>query len=177
MNRKTFLATMISGLLLWLLVPAHRIRQLFNHLKKPSRPNKHELETLVALSEIIYPEDSTLGARSLGIHNFFIVQFQDAYYKKNLPLMIRLVQGFDKESQKNWKRDFVSLGRKFQDKLAHSVVSGAMEKRYPGIQKDFYSLIDITLEGCFADTIHGGNKNKQAWNIMRDSFKVEWFDV
>lgn len=177
MNRKTFLATMIAGLLFWLLIPFHRVRLLFNRLKKESDLTTKDLKTLVAVSELIYPEDSSPGANSLGIHNFFITQFRDEYYKNHLSSVVRLVRCFDRESQQNWKRNFVSLGRKFQDKLVQSVVSGAMEKRNPGVQKDFYTLIDITLEGCFSDSIHGGNKNRQAWNILKDSFKVEWFDV
>ncbi len=168
---------MVSGLFVWLLVPAHRVRLLFNHLKKPSFPSEHELKTLASIAEIIYPEDSTHGAQSLGIANYFITQFRETYYKKSISIMQRLVLCLDKESQKNNKTDFISSENDFQNKLINLIVTGNMENYYPGVQKDFNNLVDITLEGCFSDQVHGGNKNREAWKLMKESFKVEWFDV
>lgn len=175
MNRKTFIATIISGICICLLTPAHKVRSIYNRLKKPSGPNEHELKTAAIIAEYIYPEDNAPGALSLGIQNFFTVQLTTPYYKKLIPCIRRLINYLDMESRKVCGKDFLYATTEIQHKLLDSIASGKKDQVSTGIRKDFYKLIDPTLEGCFSDPMHGGNKNKQAWNVMGGTIKEDWF--
>lgn len=175
MNRKTFLATIISGICIWLLTPAHKVRSIFNRLKKSPCPSEHELETASRIAEYIYPEEGTPGSRSLGIHNFFTVQFKSPYYQEFIPSIKRLTKYLDSECQKDHGKDFLSSETTVQNKLLDSLAFDKKNQINNKPKKDFHTLIDLTLEGCFSDPMYGGNKNKQAWNVMGGTIKEDWF--
>lgn len=175
MNRKTFIATIISAICIWFLIPAHKVRSIYNRFKKPSSPNEHELKTASRIAEYIYPEDDAPGALSLGINNFFSIQFKTPYYKKYVPLVKCLTNYLDSESQKVNGKNFLSSETKTQNELLDSIAMGKKDHVITNIRKDFYTLVELTLEGCFSDPMYGGNKNKQAWNLLGGTFKEEWF--
>lgn len=175
MNRKTFIATIISGICIWLLIPAHKVRSIYNRLKKTPAPGKHVLKTITAIAEFIYPEDEGQGAMSLGIRNFFNLQLTTPYYKMLIPNIIRLVNYLDTESRKICGKCFVYAEYEMRKKLIDSIGSGEKDRVNSKIRNDFNVLIDLTLEGCFSDPMYGGNRNKQAWNLLGGTIKEEWF--
>ena len=175
MNRKTFLATIISGICIWLLTPAHKVRSIFNRLKKSPCPNEHELKTASRIAEYIYPEDDSPGSVSLGIYNFFTVQFKTSYYQEFIPSIKRLTKYLDSECRKDHGKDFLSSGAMSQNKLLDSIAFEKKNQTNNSAKKDLHTLIDLTLEGCFSDPMHGGNRNKQAWKSLGGSIKEDWF--
>ena len=177
MKRKTFLATIISGICIWLITPAHIVRSVFNRLKLPSSPNEHELKTASRIAEYIYPEDDSAGALSLGIYTFFFIQFSTPYYQKYLLPVKRLTNYLDSESHKMNKKNFLSSETSVQNKLLDSLASGKKDRARTSINKDFYTLMDLTLEGCFSDPMHGGNRDKRAWKSLGGSIKEDWFNA
>lgn len=177
MKRRACIATIISGLLICFFIPYHKVRSYFHRLKRHSKPDEHELKTAACISEHIYPEDDSPGAMSLRIHNFFSMQFKTAYYKKYVSSVQHITGYLDRESCKKGGKDFLSSEKMDQNLLIESIASGKADRMQPGIQKDFHKLINMTLEGCFSDPMHGGNKDKKAWNILKGSIKEEWFDV
>ena len=175
MNRKTFIATIVSGICIWLLIPAHRVRSIYNRFKKTPAPGKHVLKTIATVAEYIYPEDDDAGALSLGIRNFFSLQLTTPYYRKLLPGVNRLVDYLDKESRMICGKDFLYATPEIKKKLLDSIASGEKDQVSIEIGKDFLALIDLTLEGCFSDPMYGGNKNRQAWNLLGGTIREEWF--
>ena len=175
MSRKTFIAVIISGIGIWLLIPTLKVRSIYNRLKKPSGPKKHVLKTIATIAEYIYPEDEDPGAMSLGIRNFFTLQLITPYYRKLIPGINRLVDYLDKESGRICGKDFLYATPEIKKKLLDSIASGEKDEASVEIRKDFYALIDLTLEGCFSDPMYGGNKNKQAWNLLGGTIRQEWF--
>ena len=175
MNRKTFLATIISGIAIWLVMPKHKVRSIFKRLKKRPAPDRHVLKTTAAIAEYIYPEDEEAGAISLGIRNFFTLQLTTSYYRKRIPGVVRLVDYLDRECGKMCGRDFVYAETEIKKKLLDSIASGEKDRVSIKIRKDLFALIDLTLEGCFSDPMHGANKNRQAWQLMGGTIREEWF--
>ena len=175
MNRKTFLATIISAICIWLLTPTHKVRSIFNRLKKPLSPNEHELITASRIAEYIYPEDDSEGALSLGIHNFFTIQFKIPYYRKFITSIKRLTNHVDSESRKLCGKDFIAAEAAVQNRVLDSIADTRKKRIQGTVIKDFHTLINLTLEGCFSDPMHGGNKNKLAWNLLGGTIKEDWF--
>ncbi len=177
MKRRSFVAVIGCGILFCFLIPVHKVRSLFLRLRKSSLPNEHELKTATCIAEYIYPEDGSSGAISLGIQNFISVQFNTPYYKKYSSSLKHLILCIDLEAQSMGKNDFLSLSKNLQLEIINNFSSQIVEKKYPGVQMEFNQLIDMTLEGCFSDPMHGGNKKKDAWRMMKDHLKYEWFHV
>lgn len=177
MNRNTFIAILLSGISIWLVTPARKVRSIYQRLKKPSGPGEHELKTAAVIAEYIYPEDDAPGALSLGINNFFTIQFATPYYRKYIPSLKRLTSYLDSESKKITGKNFLSTESKIQHELLDSIASGEKGRVNTAIRKDFYTFIELTLEGCFSDPMYGGNKNKQAWNLLGGTIREEWFNA
>ncbi len=175
MKRRTFIATLGSALCFWLLVPTYRIRHMFTRFKKDVGLSAHDISTLAYIAEYIYPEDhDSAGALSLGIETFFTKQFQTHYYQKHILALKRLVIHCDKEANRGHHKKFKAIERKNQFGIVDSILLLPQNNAQFGLKKDLNNLIDVTLEGCFAHPEHGGNKGKQAWTNLGDTFKEEW---
>ncbi len=177
MNRRTLLATISAGFLFTLLIPYNRIRRAFLRMRSAGRLESKILATLASAAECVYPEDHEPGAQSLGILNFLTLQINQDYYRHAIPGLKKLAQSLDREAQKRGGLSFGDMDRTLQDAIVEAVNSGSLDTIYPGIQRNLHTLIDITLEGCFADSVHGGNRERQAWIIMQGGIRQEWFDV
>jgi len=177
MNRRGFIAILVAGVGFWLFTPFHKIRSLYNRLKRPAIPGTNEIKIASRVAEYIYPEDDTSGARSLGIENFFINQFRTPYYQHYIPSVQRITRFLDRECKKEHGCKFLSSEPPIQNQLIQTITSTETIQQYPEIQKDFNALVDITLEGCFSDPRHGGNREKKAWQLLNGTINEEWFDV
>ncbi len=177
MNRRKFVAAGIAGICFWFFIPLHRVRSIFNRLKKRSGPTQNELKTATRIAEYIYPADDLPGATSLGIEIFFSEQFQTPYYRQYIPALKRLCRFLDKKCRKEHSCGFLAADPSIQNELIHTLSSEQTIRQNPGIQKDFNALVDITLEGCFSDPMHGGNREKNAWRILTGTVNEEWFNV
>ncbi len=177
MNRRKFIAAGIAGALFWLFIPLHRVRSIFNRLKTRSGLKDNELKTAACIAEYIYPDDDLPGALSLNIENFFFEQFRTPYYRHHIPAVKRLCQYLDRKCRKEHSCGFLTAESSVQNELIQSITSKETIQAYPEIRKDFNALIDITLEGCFSDPMHGGNREKRAWQLLNGTVKEEWFNV
>jgi len=177
MRRRTFFAAIASFLFFTLIIPGSRIRSLFNRLKKPSPPGKYELDAASVIAEYIYPRDADPGALDLGIRNFFDIQFKNPYYQQHIPALKRFVRLCDETAQKSGYTHFLAADASGQKQILDAIVNGKPEQYPAQAKNDFNTLVAITLEGCFSNPVHGGNKNRQAWLLLNGSLKKEWFDV
>lgn len=177
MRRRTWIAVIIAGISFWLIIPLYRIRLLFNRLRVSPGPDGHSIETAAHIAEFIYPADAAPGALALNIHRFFTEQFVTLYYYRHGVSLQRLMKYVDTQARISGARDFLSAEKSVQDQILQRVTSGEDDETSQEIQRGFYALVDMTLEGCFSDPRHGGNCNKQAWRLLGGTIKEEWFDV
>ncbi len=177
MNRRSFLAIIHMGVGFWLLTPFHKIRSLYNRLKGPACPDTAEIKIASRIAEYIYPESDTPGAVSLGIENFLINQFRTPYYRHYIPSLRRITRYCNKRCMKDYSCTFLAADAEIQRQVVHTITASETVRQYPEILDDFNSLIDITLEGCFADPRHGGNREKRAWQILGGTINEEWFNA
>lgn len=177
MNRRGFLAVIVAGVGFWVFTPFYKIRALYNRLKRPAIPDTNEIKIASRIAEYIYPEDDTPGALLLGIENFFINQFGIPYYQHHIPAVQRITRYLDRKCKKEHACKFLTADSHIQNQLIKTITSAETIQQYPEIQRDFNTLVDITLEGCFSDPTHGGNREKRAWQLLNGTINEEWFNV
>jgi len=176
MKKRTFLGILVSLTGFWLLFPVSKVTSLFNRLK--TRPlSDHELQTAALIAEYIYPEDSDPGASALGIDTYCANQSSTSYFRRHIPSLRRVTACLDAESRKTDHSDFSAMHPEDRAAFLDLIASGKADHLYLGIRNDFYTLVDMTIEGCFSDPLHGGNRNARAWQILDGTFKKEWMYV
>ena len=89
--------------------------------------------------------------------------------------MHRVLYYVNNESQLLGQKNFLSSSHDIRKEIIEQVFSNSVNQEYPQIQDDFNTMIDITIEGCFSDPMHGGNKQKLAWKMLNGSIKEDWF--
>jgi gluconate 2-dehydrogenase gamma chain len=69
-------------------------------------------------------------------------------------------------SRKTYRKDFDRLGEPERETALKTMESGKAE--FPGFSSSmfFEALLQITMEGFFADPIYGGNRDKVAWKMV-----------
>ena len=176
MKKRTFLGILASFAVFWLLFPVSKATSLFNRLKIHPLSD-HELQTAALIAEYIYPEDSEPGASALGIDTYCANQSTALYFRRYIPPLQRITEYLDAASRKAGKNGFSAMHPEGRVALLDFIASGKADHLYPGIRNDFYTLVDMTIEGCFSDPLHGGNRNARAWQILDGTFKKEWMYV
>jgi len=176
MKKRTFLGILASFAGFWLLFPFSKVTSLFNRLKV--RPlSDHELRTAALIAEYIYPEDSEPGASALDIDTYCANQSATLYFRRYIPSLQRVTAYLDAACRKAGQSGFPAMHPEDRAVLLDLIASGKADLRCPGIQKDFFAIIDMTIEGCFSDPLHGGNRNARAWQILDGTFKKDWMYV
>ncbi len=133
----------------------------------------HDLAVLVAMCAHIFPGDERCpDAAQLGIENFLRTQLVTSHYSKltaKLPEFMTLIQKRAVETAGREYADCTSMQQKaILDECANGVLSQSA-------RVVFNELVDITLEGCFSDPLHGANADKAGWEIMSRSLEYKWF--
>lgn len=175
MNRRSFIAIFVFFIFFLLCIPLHRVRAVFNRLKQQSFPDDDSLKTLVQVSECLFPKDQHPGAQALDIETFLAIQCKTAYFRNRMPALRRIIDYVNNESLLLGQKSFTASSGDIRNQIIGRVFSNSVNQQYPQILDDFYTMIDITIEGCFSDPMHGGNKQKLAWNMLNGSIKEEWF--
>ncbi|MBN2038140.1 MAG: gluconate 2-dehydrogenase subunit 3 family protein [Chitinispirillaceae bacterium] len=175
MKKRTFLGLLASAALFRLFIPPRKVQALFNHLKTPVLTD-HEIASASIIAEHIYPADDEPGARSLGIETFILTQCRSGYFRTYVHAIKKLTSFLDNHAQKNGARDFIAMNARSQ---AHALHMAAANNTIvpPRISEAWNALVDMTITGCFAAPMHGGNRHAQAWRLMGDSLDKEWFDA
>lgn len=175
MKRRAFFSVIASGLCFWIMMPGHRIRHLFAKYKRPIGLGSHDITTLSHIAEYIYPkDDESSGALSLGVENFFTIQMQTSYYKEHIQAMKSLVVYCDKQAMKINRKNFILSDINIKNEILDSLRKAKQNSKQAFVKNNFHELINLTLEGCFSHPVHGGNKEKQAWEFLGNTFKEEW---
>src|SRR5699024_10924819 len=157
---------------------------------------------LEAATERIYPEDDNgPGAIGLGVPYFIDKQLAGPYgsnkydYMKGpvqevdvassyQTLMTRgevFIEGLRKlntESQSNHDDAFYDLDGDTQDELLQAMEAGEIDLN--GVSSvTFFSLLrSMTIEGCYADPLYGGNKDMEGWKMKEHpGIRIGYSDI
>ncbi|GBQ88247.1 gluconate 2-dehydrogenase subunit 3 family protein [Asaia krungthepensis] len=149
-----------------------------------------EFRFLQAACDCIYPDDSFgPGASALGVPSFIDRQMQTPYGRGELwymsgpfqngpanlgyqlPLAPQALYRQGIESANHYARtergkDFASLPPEIRTELLTAFEGGAVHFAAFNARLFFEQLRRNTLEGVFADPIHGGNLHMQGWMLL-----------
>lgn len=144
---------------------------------------KEDFDTLAAASEVIFPEDeSGSGAIGLGAPYYIDKQLatpwginSDDYMKRPFragesplnrgDIMLQGLRKMNELSQKNHEDNFLNLEENVQIEILQSFEAGEVEMNFVSSAVFFGLLRQLTLEGCYADPLYGGNKDMAGWKM------------
>ncbi|WP_249872825.1 gluconate 2-dehydrogenase subunit 3 family protein [Oceanobacillus saliphilus] len=144
---------------------------------------KEDFDTLAAATEVIFPEDeSGPGAIGLGAPYYIDKQLAtpwgrniDDYRKRPFAdgatpltrgdIMIQGIRKLNEVSQVKHKDKFKQLDEEKQIEVLQAFESGEVEMTLVSSAEFFATLRQLTMEGCFADPVYGGNKNMEGWKM------------
>ncbi|MCT1904498.1 gluconate 2-dehydrogenase subunit 3 family protein [Oceanobacillus sojae] len=142
-----------------------------------------DLLTLAAATEIIFPEDENgPGAIALGAPYYIDKQLAspwgkntDDYRKRPFlagesPLnrgdtMLTGLRKLNEVSQSKHNDIFDNLEEDAQIEILQSFEAGEIEMNLVSSVGFFALLRQLTLEGCYADPLYGGNKDMEGWRM------------
>ena len=129
--------------------------------------NDADAETVAAFAERLMPgAPGKPGARDAGVLNYIDLALAGAY--ADLQDFYR--RGFaqlDAHCRKTYDQPFVRLTAAQQDEVIGALEAGkAGEFDWPTAQAFFNTVRTHTMEGMFADPIHGGNKDFAGWRLI-----------
>lgn len=80
-------------------------------------------------------------------------------------MFIQGLRAIEKESQNHFNESFIKLDGSEQDEILTSFENGDVQ--IPGVSsKIFFNLLlQMTIEGAYADPVYGGNKNMMGWKM------------
>lgn len=155
-----------------------------------------DFDCLTAATEVIYPEDENgPGAIKLGAPFYIDKQLAslwgrnaDDYMKRpftngHTPLtrseiMLQGVRKINEVSQLKHETTFNSLKEDEQITILQEFESGKVEMELVSSVAFFGLLRSLTLEGCFCDPLHGGNKNMEGWKMKEwPGAQMSYIDV
>ncbi|MFH1762131.1 MAG: gluconate 2-dehydrogenase subunit 3 family protein [bacterium] len=180
MNRRFFLAvtaSVLASVILTIILPFRLLKKIFKIFSISPWLNEHEIKTLTSIAECIYPKDNDPGASELGIKEYFIRQLKTRYYEKDLSKLKNAVFILNSASLSISGVSFYQNSKKIKGSLLNDLAANKIGRYRYNASEVFSIIIDITIEGCFSHPIHGGNKSKNGWEIIKTGFNGKWFDV
>jgi gluconate 2-dehydrogenase gamma chain len=122
-----------------------------------------------AISEQIIPADEWPGGRDSGVTNFIdkqlvgpYVRFQSKYRKG--------IAAIQETCETNYRKKFEDLAWDEQTIFLERIETGNMkEPVWAGeFDKEFFSMVrDHSMQAYYGSPIHGGNKNKMSYKMLR----------
>src|SRR5699024_162880 len=161
-----------------------------------------DFAVLEAATERIYPEDDNgPGAIGLGVPFYIDKQLAGSYGSNKYDYMQGPVQEVDvqssyqtlmtrgevfieglrklnTESQSNHDDAFYDLDGDTQDELLQAMEAGEIDLN--GVSSvTFFSLLrSMTIEGCYADPLYGGNKDMEGWKMKEHpGIRIGYSDI
>ncbi|WP_164669384.1 gluconate 2-dehydrogenase subunit 3 family protein [Virgibacillus doumboii] len=144
---------------------------------------KEDFDVLTAATEVIFPEDENgSGAIGLGVPYYIDKQLagpwggnaEDYMFKPFIngqtpltrgDIMIQGVRKLDSVSEQKHGATFNSIEEEQQIAVLQEFESGNI-KMYLVSSVEFFGLLrQLTLEGCYADPMYGGNKDMEGWKM------------
>lgn len=138
---------------------------------------------LSAATEVIYPEDENgPGAIGLGVPYYIDKQLAspwgknaDDYMRRPFragesplnrgDMMLKGVRKINEVSQSNHQANFEDLEEENKIEILQSFEAGEVEMNLVSSAGFFALLRQMTIEGCYADPLYGGNKNMEGWKM------------
>lgn len=80
-------------------------------------------------------------------------------------IFLQGVKKIDDVSKDTFDQSFVKLESEQQDEVLESFEAGEVEMKGVAAVTFFNLLLQLTLEGAYADPVYGGNKNMAAWKM------------
>lgn len=144
---------------------------------------KEDFDTAAAAAEVIYPEDEHgPGAIGLGVPYYIDKQLvtpwgrnADDYMKRPFRLgetpltrgeiMLKGLRKLNAESLEEYQVEFKDLEENAQIALLQRFEAGDVKMNYVSSAGFFALLRQLTIEGCYADPMYGGNKDMAGWKM------------
>lgn len=128
---------------------------------------------LALAAECLFPADRVSpGALELGIEDYLAAQLTTPYYRRHVPVLTTLVGALDRACD----RSFITAGQAERFGVVHRMAEGDLSTAEFDSRQACSVLLDITLEGCFADPKYGGNRSRLAWQtIAAPSLNMRWW--
>ena len=144
---------------------------------------KEDFDAMAAATEQIFPEDEHgAGAIKLGAPFYIDKQLAspwgrnvDDYMKRPFKngatplnrgdIVLQGVRKLNEESQQRHKNMFNQLTEEEQIAILQDFEVGKVEMKLVSSAVFFGLLRQLTIEGCYCDPMHGGNKNMEGWNM------------
>lgn len=129
--------------------------------------NDDDAATVAAITERLMPgAPGKPGALDAAVLNYIDLALVGAYSDMQ-DFYRRGLKSLDAYCQSTHKESFVKLGAARQNEVIAALASGkATGFDWPRPQAFFNTLRTHTIEGMFADPIHGGNKNFAGWQLV-----------
>ncbi|MEI3606390.1 gluconate 2-dehydrogenase subunit 3 family protein [Pseudogracilibacillus sp. SE30717A] len=80
-------------------------------------------------------------------------------------IMLLGIRTMDQVSQDRYQSSFDKLEGEQQDEILTAFENGEIEMAGVGSETFFNLLLQLTIEGAFADPLYGGNKNMMGWKM------------
>src|SRR5699024_9257838 len=144
---------------------------------------QEDINTLASATEVIFPEDEIgPGAIVLGVPYFIDKQLAGPWGKnaadyRKFPLQEGesplnrgeiFIEGLRKMniiSQEKFESAFVDLEEEQQIEVLQMFENNEVELRRVTSGEFFALLRQSTLEGCYCDSLYGGNRNMEGWKM------------
>lgn len=80
-------------------------------------------------------------------------------------IILRGIRQMEMESIRTYNKAFEKLAPEDQDTILQMFESGDVELPGVSAQTFFHLLVQLTIEGAYADPVYGGNKNMDGWRM------------
>lgn len=129
--------------------------------------NHGDAATIAAFTERLMPgAPGKPGARDAGVLNYIDLALAGAYadlqefYRRGLAQL-------NDHCRRTYKASFAQLRAEQQDEVIRALEEGkAAEFTWPTAEEFFSTIRTHTMEGMFADSIYGGNKDFAGWRLV-----------
>src|ERR1700693_1789852 len=130
--------------------------------------NPHHAETLDALFERMFPADTDgPGAAEIGVTDYVDKALSSAYSELHALYRAGLT-ALDRETLAQSGKSFKAASPNEQDQIVQALEKNDLRSCQDFPARDFFDALRTHLqEGLFADPVHGGNKEKSGWKLIK----------
>ncbi len=124
--------------------------------------------TAAALFATLFPSDNLQpGAKEIGVLDY--VERLLTGYGQDLQEQYQWgLDSLEEAAQSTWRRSFAHCNPATQQELVRLLEKGRLGVGHAQSQQAFMDLVVAHMqEGLFADPLHGGNREKRGWKLLR----------
>ena len=113
----------------------------------------------------IVPADDFPSASQAGVEEYFRRQLVGDL-QIHAPMFLAGLEALENESKRRFERSFTELEAAQQDDLLRDIEAGRVSDWPMAPRKFFLMLMELTMEGYYADPGNGGNRNETSWRMI-----------